>query len=142
MLQKSLVLNISKIAKPFKFENPNSVNMKEFINFYDKAFYAYWQSIHSMLKAVVYDVNCTSDAYKISFNVIFNFIEYIITCSLCPLLLTPPKLVLQLSSQNPINLSFSFVWSRTESRYSLNILAVSPGTDLNSKSFTLNATFW
>ena len=54
--------------------------MKEFINFY-KAFDAYWQSIHSMLKAVVYDVNCTSDAYKVSFNVIFNFIEYIIMSS-------------------------------------------------------------
>ena len=55
--------------------------MKEFINFYDKAFYAYWQSIHSMLKAVVYDVNCTSEAYKVSFNVILNFIECIIMSS-------------------------------------------------------------
>ena len=86
-----------------------------------------------MLKAVVYDVNCTSDAYKVSFNVILNFTEYIIM----PLLLKPPNLVLQLSAQNPINLSLSFVWSRTESRYSLQISAVSPGTDLNSKSFTL-----
>ena len=59
-------------SKLFMFGNPNSVNMKEFINFYDKAFYAYWQSIHSMLKAVVYDVNCTSDAYKVSFNVILT----------------------------------------------------------------------
>ena len=80
-LQKSFVLNISKIAKLFKFGNPNSVNVKEFINLCDKAFYAYWQSIHSMLKAVVYDVNCTSDAHKISFNVILNFVEYIIMSS-------------------------------------------------------------
>ena len=55
--------------------------MKEFINFSNNSFYAYWQSIHSMLMAVVYDVNCTSDAYKISFNVILNFIEYIIMSS-------------------------------------------------------------
>ena len=55
--------------------------MKEFINFYDKAFYAYWQSIHSMLMAVVFDVNCISDAYKVSLNVILNFVEYIIMSS-------------------------------------------------------------
>ena len=65
----------------FKFGNPSSVNMKEFINFYVNAFYVYWQSIHNMLKAVVYDVNCTSDAYKVSFYVILNFIEYIIMSS-------------------------------------------------------------
>ena len=32
--------------------------------------------------AVVYDVNCTCDAYKVSFNVILkNFIEYIVLSS-------------------------------------------------------------
>ena len=79
--------------------------MKELINFYDKAFYACWQSIHSMLKAVVYDMNCTSDAYKISFNVILTFVEYIIMSSS----INTAKLVLQLSAQNPINLSLTFV---------------------------------
>ena len=80
-----------------------------------------------MLKTVVYDVNCTSDAYEVSFNVILDFIEYIVLFS------SINKLVLQLSAQNPINLSLSFVWSKTESRYLFNISAVSPETDLNFK---------
>ena len=95
----------AKSQNSLSSETPNSVNMKEFINFYDKAFYAYWQSIHRMLKAVVYDVNCTSDANKVLFNVILNFTECIIMSSS----LNTAKVSVELSTQNPINSSLSFV---------------------------------
>ena len=64
-------------CKALLVRKPEQCKCKEFVNRYDKAFYAYWQSIHSMLKAVACDVNCTSDAYKASFNVILNFMDTI-----------------------------------------------------------------
>ena len=86
-----------------------------------------------MLKAVVYDVNCISDAYEVSFNVILNFREYIALYYSFNTAKVSVAIVRTKSNQ----LSLSFVWFRTESRYLLDISAVSPGTYLNSKNFTL-----
>ncbi|CAK8673229.1 unnamed protein product [Clavelina lepadiformis] len=86
-----------------------------------------------MLKAVVDDKNCTSNADKIPFEVFLTFKKTL--C--CPLLLKPPKFVSQWSAQNPISFFLSPVRLRTESRNLLSIAAVSPGTDLNCNSFTL-----
>ena len=87
-----------------------------------------------MLKAVVYDVNCTFETYEVSFNVILNFIEYIALYSSFNTAKVNAAIVRTKSNQ----LSISFVWSRTESKYLLNISAVSPGTNLRNPCGPIN----
>jgi len=77
VLQDSLVFNFNEVTKLFELCNSNRVYVKKLADFY-KTFDTYGEIVHSMLKAVVHNVSCTSNPCQISFDIFFYSEESII----------------------------------------------------------------